>query len=95
MNSRAVISRDSTPSLPRGVRLRNDPVRGRVVLLAPERVLMPDAASVAILEALDGATAVKDVARALSERFEAAPDEIERDAVALLQQLADDGFVRP
>lgn len=94
MTTRPLISPESTPSLPRGVRLQHDRVRDRVVLLAPERVLVPDVTSIAILEALDGATAVREIARVLAERFDAAPREIERDAVALLQHLADDGFVR-
>lgn len=94
MRERVLISRHSAPFLPRGVRLRRDPVRSRVVLLAPERVLMPDEISVAILERCDGRAAVSEIARSLCERFDASADEIQDDVIALLQDLADRGYVR-
>jgi pyrroloquinoline quinone biosynthesis protein D len=68
-------------------------VRGRVVLLAPERVLMPDAISVAILESCDGRAPVSEISRALSEQFEAGVEQIQDDVITLLQDLADRGYV--
>lgn len=94
MRERSLISPRSVPYLPRGVRLRRDPVRARMVLLAPERVLMPDAISVAILERCDGRAAVDAISRELAEQFDAAADEIQRDVIVLLQDLSDRGYVR-
>jgi len=76
------------------VRLRFDPVRALHVLLAPERVLMPDDVSVAILERCDGHACVDEIVSALARRFDATEDEIRPDVIELLQSLADRGYVR-
>ncbi|MET0313422.1 MAG: pyrroloquinoline quinone biosynthesis peptide chaperone PqqD, partial [Hansschlegelia sp.] len=55
------VSSDSTPRLPRGVRLRRDEVRDQWLLLAPERVLHPDAIAVAVLERCDGVRTVTEI----------------------------------
>ncbi|MGH6943690.1 MAG: pyrroloquinoline quinone biosynthesis peptide chaperone PqqD, partial [Geminicoccaceae bacterium] len=44
----------AVPALARGVRLRFDQARAAWVLLAPERVLMPDEVAVEIIKRLDG-----------------------------------------
>ena len=94
MSERLLITECVAPRLPRGVRLRFDPIRERHVLLAPERLLFPDETAVAILQSCDGTTCVSDIARALAVRFDAGADAIGRDVVELLQDLADRGFVR-
>ena len=83
----------TAPILPRGVRLRFDPIRDRHVLLAPERVLMPDETSVAILELCDGATPVREIVDRLTARFEASREIIHSDVTELLQDLADRGYL--
>ncbi len=94
MRERLLITERVAPHLPRGVRLRFDPIRKRHVLLAPERLLLPDENAVSILQACDGKTSVSDIARSLAARFDAEPETIQRDAIELLQDLADRGFVR-
>ena len=94
MRTRIQISLDSVPVLPKGVRLHFDRVRQAHVLLAPERVLTPDEIGIAILERCDGSRSVERVSAALAEAFEAERSRIERDVIALLQRLADQGYVR-
>jgi pyrroloquinoline quinone biosynthesis protein D len=94
MRERLLVTEHIAPHLPRGVRLRFDPVRERHVLLAPERLLLPDETAVAILQSCDGNTSVSDIARSLAARFDSEADAIVRDVIELLQDLADRGFVR-
>ncbi len=91
---RPLLHAESRPRLPRGVRLRFDPVRGVYVLLAPERVLFPDEISVAVLERCDGSRSVSQLSAELARRYEGAEAQIERDVLELLQSLADRGYVR-
>lgn len=92
MSERLVITGESMPSLPSHVRLRNDQRRGWV-MLAPERVLIPDEIAVEILHLCDGKTTVDDIAGALAQEFSAPEDEIRRDVIETLQNLADKGFL--
>ena len=63
------------------------------MLLVPERILMPDETSVAILELCDGQTSVREISDALTTRFHADPEAIYSDVVELLQDLADRGYL--
>jgi len=94
MRERLLVTGASAPFMPRGVRLRFDPVRELHVLLAPERVLMPDEVSFAILAHCDGTTCVDEIITALAGRFDATVQEIHTDVIELLQSLADRGYVR-
>ncbi|MCJ2082521.1 pyrroloquinoline-quinone synthase PqqC [Methylobacterium sp. J-090] len=76
------------PRLPRGVRLRHDTVRGEHVLLAPERTFDLDANAVAVLEYVDGARTVRDIAGLLAEKFTADRAVIEADILVMLNDLA-------
>jgi len=89
----AALTRDSMPRLAAGVRLKHDRVRGGTVLLAPERVLIPDAVAVEVLALLDGARSVSDVAAVLAESYDAPAATIERDVLALLEDMADKGVI--
>jgi pyrroloquinoline quinone biosynthesis protein D len=81
------------PRLARGVRLREDAARGRWVLLAPERMLVPDETALEVLRLLDGARDVDAVVEALAERYAAPRAEIAADVSELLQELAENGVV--
>jgi len=76
------------PRLPRGVRLRHDAVRDQHVLLAPERTFDLDANAVAVLEYVDGARTVRDIAGLLAEKFTADRAVIEADILVMLNDLA-------
>ena len=62
------------PALPRHIKLRHDPARNRWMLLAPERVLMPDPIALDILHPCDGQRSVAAIAAALAGQY-AAPRE--------------------
>ena len=93
MSDPAAIDEASLPRLRRGVRLRFDPRRDAWVLLAPERVLVPDEVAVEILKRCDGATTVGAVVDDLSRTFEAERDVIAADVVAMLRDLAGKGMI--
>lgn len=84
---------DTVPRLARGVKLREDKARGRWVLMAPERMLVPDDTALEVLRLLDGARSLDAVVGILAERFAAPREEIATDVAALLQELAERGVV--
>ncbi len=90
---RTPINNASRPRLPRHARLRFDPTRQAWVLLAPERVLVPDETAVEILQLCDGTRRVDDIVDLLAGKYAAERATIATDVVALLQELADKGLV--
>jgi pyrroloquinoline quinone biosynthesis protein D len=65
------LAEDVIPKLPHGVRLKEDKVRGRWVLLAPERVIEPDDIAVEIIKRCDGSATLGAVIDDLARTFEA------------------------
>jgi pyrroloquinoline quinone biosynthesis protein D len=65
------VAEDVIPKLPHGVRLKEDKVRGRWVLLAPERVIEPDDIAVEIIKRCDGSATLGAVIDDLARTFEA------------------------
>ncbi len=92
--TRAIVESGSVPRLPRHIKLRFDKQRDRWVVLAPERVLMPDETALEILKRCDGETSVGAIVDDLAKAYEAPAAEIHDDVAALLQDLADKGFVQ-
>jgi pyrroloquinoline quinone biosynthesis protein D len=90
---RAIIEDGSLPRLPRHVKMRFDQRRNRWIVLAPERVLMPDEIAVEILKRCDGETSFRAIVEGLAAVYEARADEIGEDVAEMLQDLADKGFV--
>ena len=93
MKERVVITAESVPSLPRGVKLRFDKTRDIWVLLGPERIFNPDPIALEILKRCDGAASVTAIVDDLAATFQADREVIERDVTALLQDLADKGIM--
>jgi pyrroloquinoline quinone biosynthesis protein D len=93
MSERPKVRDDSVPALARGVRLRFDEARSAWVLLAPERVLMPDEIAVEILKRCDGKAKVSAIVDDLARTFEADPVQVAGDVRNFLQDLADKGMV--
>lgn len=87
------IAEDATLALPPWVRLRFDAVRGRWVLLAPERVLFPCETSVAIIQALGERPRFADVVDRLAAEYEAPRDLVAADTAAMLADLAQQNFL--
>ena len=79
---------NAIPVIPRGVRLSEDRVRNRWVLLAPERALVMDAVGVAILGEIDGAKTVQQMIASLASTYAADPQIIGKDVKAFLLDLA-------
>ncbi|WP_407156069.1 pyrroloquinoline quinone biosynthesis peptide chaperone PqqD [Bradyrhizobium sp. STM 3557] len=87
------VSEQSRPVLPRHTKLRYDETRQVWVILAPERVLAPDEIAVEVLKLCDGVRSVADIADELAAKYAAPRDVIATDVVAMLQDLADKGFL--
>jgi pyrroloquinoline quinone biosynthesis protein D len=87
------VSETSRPVLPRHAKLRFDETRQVWVILAPERVLAPDEIAVEVLKLCDGVRSVADLVDALAAKYAAPRDAISTDVVAMLQDLADKGFL--
>ena len=90
---RMAVAALSVPKMARGVKLRFDETRQRWVLLVPERVLAPDEIAIEILQLCDGARSVAVMVDQLAEKYAAPKAEIEADVIAMLQDLADSGFL--
>ncbi|WOS65370.1 pyrroloquinoline quinone biosynthesis peptide chaperone PqqD [Sinorhizobium fredii] len=88
MTEAPAISSSSVVKLARGVRLREDAVRGQLVLLAPERAMALDEIAVRIVEALDGRRSLDRIAADFAAEFEAPAEEIANDIKVFIQQLA-------
>jgi pyrroloquinoline quinone biosynthesis protein D len=91
--ARPTLSAETRPVLARHAKLRFDKTRERWVILVPERVLVPDETAVAILKLCDGERSLAEVAASLAETYAADPEVILADCVALLQDLADKGYL--
>ena len=78
----------AVPALARGVKFRFDEVRQNWVLLAPERLFVPDEQAVEILKLVDGSRSLGAIADELAARFNAPRDLIARDVTAMLADLA-------
>jgi pyrroloquinoline quinone biosynthesis protein D len=63
------------------------------VILAPERVLAPDEIAVEVLKLCDGQRSVGQMVDMLAEKYAAPREAIATDVVAMLQDLADKGFL--
>lgn len=87
------VTEASRPILPRHAKLRFDDTRQRWVILAPERVLAPDDIAVEVLQLCDGARRVDDMVDVLAVKYAADRTAIMTDVIAMLQDLADKGFL--
>jgi pyrroloquinoline quinone biosynthesis protein D len=93
MTQTARIDASSVPHLPRYVKFRFDETRQQWVLLAPERLLLPDEIAVEILQRVDGRRSVEEIVRLLAEKFAAPREEIAADVIAMLQDLVEKGYL--
>ena len=75
-------------------RFRFDKVRQAWIVLAPERLLLPDEHAVEILRLIDGARDVDVIIDELAGRFEAPRDVIAGDVLPMLQDLVDKKVLR-
>ena len=87
------VAETSAPVLPRHAKLKFDETRQVWVILAPERVLAPDEIAVEVLQLCDGARRVSEMIDQLATKYAAPRDMIATDVIAMLQDLADKGFL--
>lgn len=83
-----LISGSSVVKLARGVKLREDPVRGHMVLLAPERAMALDEIAVRIVRALDGERTLARIAADFAAEYQAPVAEIANDVEAFVRELS-------
>lgn len=81
------------PAFRRGVKFRFDAVRDAWVLLAPEKLFMPDQIGVEILKLVDGSRSIDAIVNDLAARFNAPRDVIATDVITALDDLAQRGAV--
>lgn len=89
----ARIDARAVPRLKTHVRLQFNEPRGRWIVQAPERVLMPDEIAVNVLKRCDGIANVSAIADALALQYGAPREVVERDVLEMLQDLADKGII--
>ena len=70
---------------------RFDETRQRWIMMAPERLMLPDEQAVEILKLVDGKASVASIVETLAARFNAPREEISGDVTETLQDLADKG----
>jgi len=70
---------------------RFDDTRSRWIIMAPERLMLPDEQAVEILKLVDGTASVAMIVDTLAARFNAPREEIAGDVAEMLQDLADKG----
>lgn len=91
----SALEADTRLRLAQGARLRQDTARDRWVVLAPERMFIPDPTALEVLRLLDGMRSVAQIAEELATRYAAPREVIEADILPLLQELSDKGVVVP
>ncbi len=89
-----IISEASCSSLAPHVVLKRDEARSRWVILAPERVLVPDETAAEIVGMTDGQATVAEIVDRLAVKYNAPRDEIAVDVLEMLQDLADQGYLK-
>lgn len=83
-----------TPRFAPGVRLHHDRARDRWVVMAPERMFVPDDTALEILRLVDGTRDDGAIVDALAEKFAAPREVIAADVRAMLDDLAQRGAVQ-
>ena len=92
MMDRFLVSDSSVLAFAPHIVFRFDEARQRWIILAPERLMLPDEQAVEILQLVDGKTGVSAIVDSLAARYSQAPrDLIAKDVTAMLQDLADKG----
>ena len=85
-----LIAEDMVLGFPRHVTFRHDDVRGRWVILAPERLLLPDDTAIENLQRLDGKRSVATIIDMLAVEFNAPRTDIALDVLEMLQGPVDE-----
>ena len=87
------VTEETVPQFANGVRLRYDEVRGCWVLLAPERVMMPDETALEILQRCDGRANLGSIIDELAAAYDADRQVIAEDVFKMVEELAGKGIL--
>ncbi|WP_197031407.1 pyrroloquinoline quinone biosynthesis peptide chaperone PqqD [Bacillus sp. UNC438CL73TsuS30] len=80
----------SMPKLATKARLKFDKVRGKQLLLLPERVVVLNETAASILTLCDGSRSVHTIAEALRSSLQAGTDKMSTDALPDLNEMKED-----
>ena len=83
-----------TPRFAPGVRLHHDKARARWVVMAPERMFIPDETALEVLHLVDGARDLDAIIDALVAKFSAPRDVIAADVRAMVEDLTNRGALQ-
>ena len=83
-----------TPRFAPGVRLHHDKARARWVVMAPERMFIPDETALEVLHLVDGARDLDAIIDALVAKFAAPRDVIAADVHAMVEDLTNRGALQ-
>jgi pyrroloquinoline quinone biosynthesis protein D len=85
---------ENIPKLPRHAKLRFDEARKKWIINAPERVFELDEIAGEVMQLVNGKSSISLIIDVLVKKFKGAPrDIIAKDVLAMLQPLADKGFI--
>ncbi len=84
----------AVPAFAVGVRFRFDATRQAWIVLAPERLLLPDEQAVSILQLVDGVRSLGAIISDLTARFDAPRALIADDVTTMLHALGDKEVLR-
>ena len=79
------------PRFARGVRLQEDKARGRWIVMAPERMFVPDATALEVFRLVDGSRDMEAILDALAARFDAPREVIAADVRPMMAELVAKG----
>jgi pyrroloquinoline quinone biosynthesis protein D len=88
------LTEENIPKLPRHAKLRYDEARKKWIINAPERVFELDEIAGEVMQLVNGVSSVSEIIDNLLKKYEGAPrDVITKDVLAMLQPLAEKGFI--
>ena len=88
------LTEENIPKLPRHAKLRYDEARKKWIINAPERVFELDEIAGEVMQLVNGVSSVSEIIDSLLKQYEGAPrDVITKDVLAMLQPLAEKGFI--
>jgi pyrroloquinoline quinone biosynthesis protein D len=90
---RPAVAEATVPRFAPHVRLSFDQRRGRWIVMAPERLFVPDEIAAEILKRCDGNASVAAIVDALAREFDAPREEIAADVIALVAGLCEQGVL--
>lgn len=82
------------PAFAPGSKFRFDETRQSWIVLAPERLFMPDEQAVEVLKLVDGKRSLGAIADDLAARYGAPLEVVTTDVIAMLDELAEQGVIR-